>query len=49
MGYTSAIDAAIAGAYILGEAGVIATKRYGDYATLPRDIISIIKEIMKEY
>ena len=49
MGYTSALDSAISGCYILGEAGVIASNRYGDYATLPRDIISIIKEIMKEY
>ncbi len=49
MGYTSAIDASIAGCYLLGEAGVIASKRYGDYATLPRDIISTIKEMMKEY
>ena len=49
MGYTSVIDAAIAGCYLLGEAGSIASERYGDYATLPRDIISILKEIMKEY
>ena len=49
MGYTSCLDAAIAGCYLLGEAGVIASERYGDYATIPRDIIAILKEIMKEY
>ena len=49
MGYSSTIDSALAGSFILGKAGDIARKRYGSYSTLPRDIIVILKEIMRKY
>ena len=49
MGYKDVLDAALAGAYILGKAGDLAQTKYGTYATLPRDIIDLLKEIMKKY
>lgn len=49
MGFKEPLDAALAGSYILGKCGDLAIKKYGSYATLPRDIINLLKEIMKKY
>ena len=49
MGYSSVLDSALAGSYVLGLSGDIARDKYGSYSTLPRDIINILKEIMKKY
>ena len=49
LGYKDTLDAALVGSYILGKCGDLAIKEYGSYATLPRDIINLLKEIMKKY
>jgi len=49
MGYSSSLDASLAGSYVFGLAGDIARIKYGSYSVLSRDIINILKEIMKKY
>jgi len=41
--------ACCAGSFVLGNAGMLAEDETGDYATLPRDTIEQIKEVMKKY
>ena len=49
MGYKDALSSSISGAYIFGRCGDLALRKYGSYSPLPRDIINLLKEIMKKY
>jgi ADP-dependent NAD(P)H-hydrate dehydratase / NAD(P)H-hydrate epimerase len=44
----SCTNAAILGAYIHGESGVVLSERMGEYSVLPSDIAGAIAEVMKE-
>ena len=49
MGYNSSIDSTLAGAFLFGLAGDILNKKYGSYTSIPRDVIEVLKELLKNY
>lgn len=49
MGYNNSIDSTLAGAFLFGLAGDILNKKYGSYTSIPRDVIEVLKELLKNY